>query len=192
MTEPIRTPRGGAAESSRRIRRRSKGKQKTVDDSTDSQPLHDESESLGTEPNSIAQEPHQRHKAKYVQEASYSGPTSSPAGQLINITKQPEASSSKLPPSSSRPTEQPGSRKKRLRAPKREKKEDLAGQPPAKKTRTKKGKARGTEHYLPSSTENGKKKAAEEDELSIPTWECVPLVQNVVLRVPPIWSKDGR
>ena len=114
---------------------------------------------------------------------------------MINETTQSTgAGSSKLSPSSIVNGQQPGLSKRRRKA-----KKDAIGnvnggisteieqfQESRRKLENEYG--RGD----PSNRPKKRQRKIRPDGQEISIWECIPLSRNEVLRIPPVWSRDGR
>jgi hypothetical protein len=133
-------------------------------------------------------------------EAIFPSKRHSPLAATSNLPDQPEASSSKLPPLATEPGEPALQTRKRFRRHHREmaSEKGTTEQRPVKKSKKIKGKEREKEQgkhpkkKTKETTKEKRKERAQEVEEEIPSWDCLPIAQNEVLRILPVWSKDGR
>lgn len=201
MEEPIQS----AVEVSSRPRRRHKGKEKAVDQSAQKIP-RDQVEDTHLLPIASTSSAPKQDVPAEDESSSLSGFPSVRAGHLPDY---PEASSSKIPPAEPIPQAGRGKKRRKVRgtggigvegAEGVQKKaryrqvleaesEATGGDSVKNKAKHVKRRSRGVEGEEGLKRDKGK---VVDLKRAVPSWECVPLAQNEALRIPPVWSKDGR
>lgn len=183
MEEPIQA----AQVLGSRHRRRLTAKQKALDQSTAAEAGDGQSDSAAVA--GPSQRTSQNHTESLIQPIPV-------AYADIDLAEQPIASSSKLTYPLAQIGTKASSSKKRPRESRLEFADEKHHASRRFKKKSKKEKRKPTAEGAEKAVERegkGKEKAVADDvEPEIPTWDCVPLASKEVLRLPPVWSRDGQ